>query len=453
MTRGGYTEFLESKTLAAASHGIEPGEMHESLYPFQRAITGWAVRKGRAAIFADCGLGKTRMQIEWIQQMGAVNSLIVAPLCVAEQTIEEAKQMGVSVTYCTEPPYLPGMWITNYERLGAFVGASQDAIVLDESSILKSIDGKTRTLLLNEFTSIPYRLCCTATPAPNDVVELANHAEFLGVMSRPEFLASWFVHDAEGWRLKGHASDEFWRWVATWALYLRRPSDLGFEDEGFDLPPIHIDGCTVQCDFVPEGMLFNIGKLDGIQGRASARKQSIGPRVEACAELIRSSPGPWLVWCGLNDEGSQMAKALGDDAVLIEGKTSETDRVELYHRWRSGESQVLVTKPSMFGWGMNWQHCSQMAFLGLGDSYEQYYQAIRRCWRFGQMHPVNVWIVTSNAEADIVRNVRRKERESATMAAEIVRHVKEAEIEAISGTQRETLSYVAPDAMQLPEFI
>lgn len=452
-----YREFLASKRIERPESGREPAAIHESLYPFQRAIVEWAVRRGRAAVFADCGLGKTFIQLEWVRQMGR-SSLIVAPLCVADQTIKEARRLSLEVTYCTEPTGKPGVWITNYERLKNFIGEPLDAIVLDESSILKSVDGKTRTMLLREFTSIPYRLCCTATPAPNDIAELANHAEFVGVLSRPEMLATFFVNDANssarsGWRLKGHARDVFWEWVATWALYLRRPSDLGFDDGRFELPPLSIESLTVESSYVPDGMLFPVGGLQGIRGRSEARRQTMDERVEACADLIETHPGQWLVWCGLNDEGRRLAARLGSVAVLIEGSDSEAVRIERHEKWRQGAARVLISKPSIFGWGMNWQHCSQMAFLGLGDSYEQYYQAIRRCWRFGQERPVAVWIVSSTAEVEIVANVRRKESEAAEVAASIIDTMRDAEIRAVREASREADEYEPTVPMVLPAFL
>lgn len=446
-----YEAFLAAKAIRSVESGCEPGPVHESLYPFQQAIVEWAIRRGRAAVFADCGLGKTRIQLEWARQMGD-RVLIVAPLCVADQTIQEGVDIGVDVQFAAQPFEDPGIWITNYEKLRKFVGVEYDAIVLDESSILKSLDGKTRTLLLREFTHIPCRLCCTATPAPNDIAELANHSEFLGIMSRVEMLASFFVHDSDGWRLKGHASDDFWRWMVTWGIYVRLPSDLGFEDGDFVLPDLRIDSLSVESDYVPQGMLFPV-KLSGIQGRSEARKATLESRVQACADLIRSRTGPWIVWHGLNDEGTALARELGNLAVHIEGSTKDDQRESLHERWRHGDAQVLITKPSIFGWGMNWQHCAQMAFLGLGDSYESYYQAIRRCWRFGQENPVNVWIVTSTAEAEIVRNVQRKERDAAVLADGIVSHMRDLEIAEVRQASREVSDYTAEIPMEVPSWL
>lgn len=422
-----YAAFLKSKDyrIDPAGFEIDVDAVHPVLYPFQADIVRWAVKLGRAAIFADCGLGKSFMQIEWARQIQARTGgrvLFVAPLAVAAQTIAEAAKLGVTIVRVTDPSVEP-FQITNYEQLHKFVGHAYEGIVLDESSILKSLDGKTRGLLLAEFTSIPYRLCCTATPAPNDVSELANHAQFLGAMSRAEMLATFFVHDSDTmeWRLKGHAAEEMWRWMARWAVFVRRPSDLGYPDEGWALPPLSITD-----EVVVTGLVGTVD-LGGIVKRSAVRKQTLDLRVARMVEIIRNTPGQWLVWCGLNAEEDALAEALGEDCVVINGQTSETNRESLEFVWRDGARRVLITKPKVFGFGMNWQHCHQVAFLGLGDSYEQYYQAIRRCWRFGQALPVDVRIVISDIEGAIAANVKRKEEEAHNMAESIVAAVKESQ--------------------------
>jgi hypothetical protein len=432
-----YREFLAAKAHVVPASGLVAGELHESLFGFQRAIVQWAVRRGRAAVFAGTGLGKTRMQIEWLRSMVPLGSagLIVAPLAVADQTIEEAERLGGSVRFAEEQPAEPGLWITNYEKLHKFDPSRWAAVALDESSILKSVDGKTRTRLLREWTVVPYRTCYTATPAPNDIAELANHAEFLGVMTRPEMLATFFVHeDGADWRLKGHAADAFYRWMATWSVYVRRPSDLDFSDEGFELPPLTIAEERVAVDFQPDDGLLFPELAGGFRGRHAARRGSLEGRVEAAARIIREKPGQWLVWCGLNDEGRLLAQALGEecpDVALVEGADDPLAKIARERAWRAGTVRTLISKPSIFGFGMNWQHCRQMLFLGLGDSWEQYFQAIRRCWRFGQTQPVDVVIVTSEAEARVVENVWRKERDSERIAEGVVEHMREFEAAAV----------------------
>lgn len=438
-----YSEFLEAKAPSAPSFGIVPSGTSAILYPFQRAITEWAIKRGRAAVFADCGLGKTLMQLEWARQSGE-RVLIVAPLSVSDQTVDEAQKLGMDVTWADRPIDGKGVFITNYQKLQHFTDGGYDAIVLDESSILKSLDGKTRTMLLRKFTDIPRRLCCTATPAPNDLSEIANHSEFLGVMPRNEMLASFFVHDSDGagagkWRIKGHAQDAFWKWVAKWAAYIRRPSDLGFDDGDFLLPELTIREEVVRSDWRPEGMLF-AGALGGIQERRAARKSTITDRVEAAARLISESNDQWLVWCGLNDEAKALQSAL-EGSVNIEGSTPDYERVSAERAWRLGQTKTLITKPSIFGFGMNWQHCHKMLFLGIGDSYEQYYQSIRRCWRFGQKHNVEVVIVVSEQEREIVENVQRKEAMSSELSASVIEHSRSAMIDEIIGSDSAKVEY------------
>lgn len=426
-----YEDFLVGKTKGAEAVGKTPAPIHDVLFPFQAKIVKWAIRRGRAAIFADCGMGKTLMQLEWARQMGD-RVLIVTPLCVAEQTVEEAKVLGMSVRKVARPVSgCPGYFVTNYEKLKHFVDEDYDAIVLDESSILKSIDGKTRSLLLSEFSHIPYRLCCTATPAPNDIAEMGNHAQFLGVMRDAEMKATFFVHDDQHWRLKGHAQEEFYRWMASWCVYVRRPSDIGESDDGFSLPPLIIEDHIVSADYKPEGLLFAL-PVGGIQGRHEARRETIAERVSETSRLV-AGYDQWLVWCGLNDEGRQLKKALGEDAVLIEGADSESVKIERVATWMRGDVRVLISKPSIFGFGMNFQHCHKMAFLGLGDSWETYYQAIRRCWRFGQKSPVEAHIIISQAEEAVARNIQRKEKQAQTIAGEVIRNMGDLEREELEG--------------------
>jgi hypothetical protein len=273
-------------------------------------------------------------------------------------------------------------------------------------------------------------LCCTATPAPNDIAEIANHAEFLGVMTRAEMLAMFFVHDDEGWRLKGHATDAFYRWLASWGMSIRKPSDLGYSDEGYDLPALNIEPVFVESDYRPEGMLFSVG-LKGIGDRAAVRKETLQIRCETAAALVNASDEPWILWCGMNAEADMLA-SLVTDAVNVQGSDSPERKAEALEAFQDGTIRVLITKPRIAGFGMNFQHCANMAFVGLSDSWEQYYQSIRRCWRFGQTREVNVSIVLSDAEQDIYHNVMRKEREAKEMADGLVEHVREFEREEIA---------------------
>ena len=414
-----YADFLARKERRAQSVGVEvePDDLHPALYDFQRDGVMWALRTGRAAIFWDCGLGKTFAQVEWARHSDDT-ALIVAPLSVARQTVREAEKIDAEVRYVRSGLDVdgPGLWITNYEMVEHFDPAQFGAVVLDESSILKNVDGKTRTRLIETFGVVPRRLACTATPAPNDVSELTNHAEFLGVMRRPEMLAAYFVNDERDWRLKGHAAIPMYRWMSSWASALRRPSDLGYPDEGFELPELRIIAEPVSVDLTPEGQLFAT-ELGGIGGRASVRRATMSERLLRVCNLTDNSD-QWIVWCGLNDEARELEAI--DGAVNVEGSWSPDAKADALEAFQDGEIRVLVTKPSIAGFGMNFQNAHKMAFVGLSDSYESYYQAIRRCWRFGQEHPVDVHIVVSDLEMRIVENVRRKEAEATRMVGALV---------------------------------
>ena len=449
----GYATFLASKRIAVGTVGptVEAGDIHPLLFPFQRDLVRWSVRKGRAALFADTGLGKTFMQLEWARLIGE-RTLIVAPLSVARQTAREATKLGLDVPY-TRGERLDGISITNYEMLEHFDPSDYGAVVLDESSILKSLDGKTRRRLTEMFAATPYRLCCTATPAPNDIAEIGNHSEFLGVMPQHEMLAAFFVHEAngtkdtngarEGWRLKGHAEDAFFRWLASWSMAIRRPSDLGYEDDGFVLPPLAIRPEFVASDYVPEGQLF-FGGLKGITDRTAVRRSTVSARVTRAAELVNGNDDQWIVWHGLNDEGDALVEAI-PGAVMVEGSQTPEAKAEALERFQDGAFRVLVTKARIAGFGMNFQNAHRMAFVGLSDSWEQYYQAVRRMWRFGQTHEVEAAIVLSDAEAAIYENVMAKEREAQTMQAKLIEHVADFEREELAG-EVDTFDYLEAEA-------
>ena len=430
-----YNAFLATKRREWSGVGVSAFTLPSSLYPFQSALSAWALRKGRAAIFADTGLGKTAMQLAWAANIpGRV--LIFAPLCVGEQTIAEGQRIGVVVGGVGSGAAIE---VTNYERLHHVEPRDYAGVVLDESSILKSYDGKTRTRLIRSFAETPYRLCCTATPAPNDIAELANHCEFLGIMTRTEMLATWFVHDENGWRLKGHAHQAFYRWLVSWGIFVRRPSDLGFDDAGYLLPGLEIREQIVGTDEPVTGeYLFASMGLGGIRGRTTARRHSLKRRVDRVVELVEATPGAWIVWCGLNDEQEAIADALDGDCVSVAGQDSEQSKRDRISAFLDGRARVLVTKARIAGFGLNLQHCHQMAFLGLGDSYETYYQSIRRCYRFGQLEPVQVHIVVSEAETGIVRNVQAKEVEARRVAEGLLDAVRAMEREEVGVTERQT---------------
>lgn len=419
-----YTDFLHTKAPQYRGTGfvVGPHDLSQKLFPFQADLVRWALAKGRAAIFADCGLGKTAMQLEWAAHVpGRV--LILAPLAVAQQTVAEAARFGYpGVGYArSQADAAPKTTIANYEMLAHFDPAQFAGVVLDESSILKAQDGKTRQALTDAFRDTAFRLCCTATPAPNDISEFANHAEFLGVCTRAEMLASYFVHDDAGWRLKGHASEPFYRWLATWGMSLTRPSDLGYDDGGYVLPDLTIVPEMVDADYVPEGQLFSTG-IHGIGDRAKVRRATMEARVARAVEVIRQADGQCIAWCGLNAESAGVAAALGDDAVEVTGAMTVDEKTGRIGQFLTGERRVLVTKAGIAGFGMNFQNAARMVFVGLSDSYESYYQCIRRCYRFGQQRPVMAHIVLSNVEQSIYDNVLAKERQARITHESLIRN-------------------------------
>jgi hypothetical protein len=424
-----YAGFLARKFQTAPTYGQDTSaaDVHERLHDWQREIVAWAVRTGRAAIWADTGLGKTLMQVEWARLSGST-SLIVAPLAVCTQTVREAATVGVTATYVRDPAQMtgPGLYVTNYEMVDHFDADLFDAVVLDEASILKQSDGKTRTRLIAHFRDVPRRLACTATPAPNDIEELTNQAEFLGRSTRVNMLAAYFVHDSDqGWRLKGHAHGPMFKWMTSWAVALRRPSDIGYSDEGYDLPGLEIIPHLLPVDIQPEGQLFATD-LGGVGGRAHIRRQTLDARCRAAAEIVAAEPDePWLLWCGLNDEADLLAKLI-PGAVNVHGGWSPEDKADALLGFADGRIRVLITKPSIAAFGLNWQHCARMAFVGLSDSYEAYYQAIRRCYRYGQTRVVHAHVVLSDLEGQIASNIARKEREASSITAGLVAEMREA---------------------------
>jgi DNA modification methylase len=426
--------FLATKRKAAQNFGkeIEPGNIHPVLFPFQRDLVKWAVRKGRCAIFADTGLGKTAMQVEWAVQMGQ-RTLFIAPLSVARQTVKQARELlGVEILYVRAQAQVdanPGqrLFITNYEMIQHFDFTQFPAVVLDESSILKSIDGATKDLLMEVCADTPYRLCCTATPAPNDLPEMGNHSEFLGVQRRREMEAEYFFHDEDGYHLKPHAEEAFFKWLASWGMSIRKPSDLGYDDQGYNLPALEILPIYTRVTEAPEGQLFYTG-LSGINGRAKVRKSTAEDRCQAAAELIKAEPGEqWIVWCGLDAEQARMEKLI-PGCVSVYGKHSPDQKAQAIEGFQDGKYRVLLTKCKIAGMGMNLQNAARMVFVGINDSWETYYQAIRRIWRFGQTRACRVYVVISEIEDEILENVRGKEVEAANMSKKLIENIQQFEL-------------------------
>ena len=450
-----YQEFIDHKAVSALhtdSIQMDAADLNPMLYSFQRDIVRWALAKGRAAIFADCGMGKTPMQLEWanriVEARGGGMVLILAPLAVASQTVSEGMKFGIKVNLCeTADDLQPGINITNYEKLGKFEGAEFSGVVLDESSILKSFTGKVRNQIIDFFSNTPFRLACTATPAPNDYMELGNHAEFLGIMSYTEMLAMFFVHDGgetSKWRLKGHAEDVFWEWMGSWAVVMESPHDLGYEIDGYDLPELRIHEIVADGDEpITESMTLT--------QRRQARRDTLTERCETAASLVNNSSEQWLVWCDLNAESETLHKMIGS-SVEVKGSDKNTDKSNRMLGFSIGAYRSLVTKPSIAGFGMNWQQCHNMIFVGLSDSYEQYYQAVRRCWRFGQDQPVDVYIVISAKEGAVKENIARKEADSLRMRAAMIEQTKEITKKELKTTCRLSTPYEPTLRMILPKW-
>ena len=454
-----YVEFVKKKTIKMVTSGFEVDRetLNPLLFDYQKDIVKWCLKKGKSAIWSGCGTGKTNMELEFAKQVlnkygGKV--LIVAPLAVAPQTVREGIKFGYDVNICrTQEDVKEGINITNYEMLEHFKADEFIAIILDESSILKSFTGKYRNLLIELFKDTPYKLSCTATPSPNDYMELGNHAEFTGVMSRTEMLSTFFVHDGGDtakWRLKGHAQDKFWEWIATWAVVLEKPSDLGYSDKGFTLPELRIHEVIVESPEDPFCLVPK--KAQSLQERRKARKDSLNNRVNKVAEIVNATTDQFVVWCDLNDESDLLNKSI-PDSIEVKGPDKTEHKINTALEFVDGKVRAIVSKPSIFGWGMNWQHANKMVFTGLSDSYEQYYQAIRRLWRFGQQQPVDVYIVTSEAEGAVKDNILRKERDAERMIAEMVKHTQKILTAEIKGTIKETIEYYATEEIILPEWL
>lgn len=459
-----YEDFVTEKLSRVPPTGLATvPALHTSLFPHQRDLVSWALRRGRAALFADTGLGKTAMQLEWARHVAASHTdrlrrdvIILAPLAVAAQTAREAERLGMSVTVCRDGADVrPGVNVTNYERVHRFDMARFAGVVLDESSIIKHHDAKTLRLLLEAFQETPFKLCATATPSPNDYAELGTHAEFLGICSRTEMLSEFFCHDGgetQTWRLKGHARTAFWRWVASWAAMLRNPADLGYDGSAYVLPALTVKQHTIAADEATTraaGLLFaEAARTLGEQ--RDARRGSIEARVKACAEIANAEGDEqWLVWGDLNAETQALAKAIRG-AVEISGADEPDEKERRLIDFAEGRTRVLVTKVSIAGFGMNFQRCARMAFVGVTHSWESYYQAIRRCWRFGQTRPVDVHVFASELEGSIVANLQRKERDAQAMADALVSETKEAVRAEVRGLERQTNDYKPGVAMALP---
>lgn len=415
-----YHEFLATKAKVHGATGLsDVPTLHRSLFPWQRDVVAWALRKGRACLFEDCGLGKTFQQLEFARHVPG-DVLVLAPLAVADQTHAEGERWGYNTGVSRDGRKVAQTTITNYEQFHKFNIGEFAGVVLDESSIIKSQTGRFRTELLDAVQGVRFRLACTATPAPNDHMELGNHAEFVGAMTAAEMLATYFVHDGgstQKWRLKGHAVEDFWQWVATWAALIRTPADIGYAADSHVLPPLNTIEHIVTSD-AGQGELFSAPAVS-LTDQRKARRESLTDRVAKVASIVNASSEPFIVWCELNAEGDALESAI-PDAIQVSGSDSDDDKRDKMRRFVDGSARVIVTKPKIAGFGMNWQHCANQAFVGLSHSWEQFYQAVRRSWRFGQTSPVNVHIVSTDREIAVLQNIKRKQAQADDMAAQMV---------------------------------
>ena len=417
MTATDYDQFIINKTKRAQCNGFDPLPMTVPLFEWQWHVVKWAVRQGRAALFEDCGLGKTAQQLEWASQVCRHTSgrvIVLTPLAVAHQTAGEGRKFGVECRVVDRQDQCedPGIYITNYEKIDHFDASQFAGVVLDESSILKNFTGKLRQKLTATFAETPYRLCCTATPSPNDYTEFGQHADFLGICSPAQMLATFFINDTFNtgdWRLKKHAENEFWKWVASWAACIGKPSDIGFCDDGYVLPNLNMQSITVDVDWTKdaeEGELIRFPTMSATTMHKEMRMTSLD-RSAKVADIVNASDESWIVWCSTNDE-SEKLKSLIPDAVEIKGSDTSKKKEQAADDFVDGKIRVLISKSGIFGYGMNWQHCRNVAFVGLSYSFEDFYQALRRSYRFGQKREVNAFIVQAATEGNILRTINRK---------------------------------------------
>lgn len=446
-----YAAFLEAKANVGGDHGFDVDDLPGFLFPFQRDLVQWSLRKGRAALFADCGLGKTPMQLVWADQVARrtnQNVLILTPLAVATQTAREAKKFGIEARVSRDGTVHRGITITNYQKLHCFDRNDFVGVVCDESSILKNFAGAARQAITSFMRKMPYRLLATATAAPNDYAELGTSSESLGYLGHIDMLNRFFKNDlnnsAQGraygevikWRLKGHAEQPFWRWVCSWARAVRFPSDMGHSDEGFVLPQLIEREHLVEAETLPDGMLFALPAV-GLREQREERKRTIGERCERVADLVNDTGQPALVWCHLNDEGDALEKAI-PDAVQVSGRDSDDAKEAKLMAFADGTARVLVTKPKIGAWGLNYQHCNHVTFFP-SHSYEQYYQGVRRCWRFGQKRPVTVDLVVTEGEMGVLKNLKHKATQADAMFASLVEHMNDAlTIQRMNGFNQKT---------------
>jgi len=440
-----YAKFLEKKSFNQVAAGFTSSLSNYPLFDYQSAITQWACVRGKAAIFADTGLGKTLMQLVWAAEVvrhTAGKVLILAPLAVKEQTAKEAKKFGIP---------LDGIDIENYEQLHNIDTDQYAGVVLDESSILKNSDGKTKSRIISAFRETPYKLSCTATPSPNDFMELGTQSEFMGIMSQVEMLAMFFVHDGADtskWRLKGHGKRKFFEWLATWAIFITKPSDIGFDDRGHELPELCFHEHVIESG-ITDGLFAPIAQ--GLLDRNRARKDTVDARVAEGSMIANGIDGQVIVWCHLNDESDKLDDLI-HGSVEVKGSDSSEHKLRSVIGFVNGDIRALVSKPKMFGYGLNLQNCNHMVFVGLSDSWEQFYQAVRRCWRYGQKKPVHVHIISADVEGAVLLNIKRKEMQHKQLTGEMIAIMKDKTLAQLGMAKQEKTHYTNNQKLELPSW-
>ena len=454
-----YESFIADKSIRNIDAGFVPDESRypDAMFPHQSVSVTWACKRGRAGIFFDTGLGKTLAQLTWADQVREEtqgNVLILAPLAVTRQTCREGDRFGIPCTYVEyqDDIYGPGIYVTNYEKIHHFDCSTFSGVVLDESSILKGMDGKMRRLITDSFAATPYKLSCTATPSPNDFMELGTQSEFLGIMTQIEMLAMFFVHDGSDtskWRLKGHGKSKFWEWLATWSIFITSPSDLGFDSTGYDLPAIEYHEHVLET--IPTDGLF-ADVAQSLTERNKARRDSLHDRCKLAADIVNRLDEPAIIWCHLNDE-SQMLSVLIADSVEVKGSDKSKHKENALLGFSDGKIKALVTKPKIAGFGMNWQNSRHCVFVGLSDSWESFYQAIRRQWRFGQTKTVHVHVISADTEGAVVANIKRKDQQHKEMSDAMMEHMRDLVQKNVLGATIEKTDYLPCVDMLIPDYI
>ena len=456
-----YKKFLAKKQIVDQKSGfeIELSDLNPMLFDWQKVIVRWALARGRAALWEDCGLGKTPQQLEWANQIFKKEKepiLILAPLAVAQQTKKEGEKFNIAVNIATSDCDIKnGINISNYEKLHKFNPSKFIGVVGDEISIIKNFAGKIRNEMIDMFGKTKYRLGCSATPSPNDWPEFGNHCEFLGIMTRSEMLATFFINDTKDtgtWRMKGHVKDNiFWKWMASWAIMITKPSDIGFEDGDFILPEIKYHQHIIPTKERPKfGFFPEIART--MDERRKVRRETVEIRCKTAAELINSNDDRWVAWCNLNPESELLTKLICN-SLEVAGKHKDEVKSKRMLNFANGKLKRIVTKPKIAGLGMNWQICNKAAFVGLSDSWEQFYQACRRIWRFGQKNPVDIHIFIEEREGAVLKNIKRKEAKAKSMIEAMVVYMKEITKKELGCTKRTMIEYKPQKEMELPEWM